>query len=67
MNDEFGINLKIWYNIPLENQDPSVSKLGPILEELDPFVLCALSQTARLSKSTALALMLLWRQDVKIE
>jgi len=39
LSSEFDVNLKVWHNIALEDQDQSVDKIIPILERLDPWVL----------------------------
>lgn len=39
MKNQFSINLKVWYNIPLEEQHPSVDNIIPIIESLDPWAL----------------------------
>jgi chaperone required for assembly of F1-ATPase len=61
MRDEFKVNLKVWYNIPLEDQHESVDNIIPLVASLDPWVLNSLFQSAVACKSTALAMSLIWR------
>lgn len=44
----------------MESQDKSVKKIKPILDNFDPFVLNSVYQVALLSKSSALALALIY-------
>lgn len=39
IRDQFNVNLKVWHNIPLEEQDASVHNIIPVIESLDPWVL----------------------------
>ena len=39
MKRQFEINLKVWYNIPLESQDKSVANIVPVLQAMDPYTL----------------------------
>ena len=66
LEKEFGITLKIFHNIQMEPQDKSIQKLKPLLEGLDPFVLCSLYAVAQNAKSTAIALALLLRDELTI-
>lgn len=61
MSEHFGVNLKVWHNIPLESQDPSVAKISPVLEAMDPLALNSVFQATQTSKSAALALALIFR------
>lgn len=54
------MKLKVWYDIATEDQDKSVKKIKPILENFDPFVLNSIYQVAQHSKSSALALALIF-------
>lgn len=61
MREEFEVNLKVWYNIPMEDQHESVDNIIPLIASLDPWVLNSLFQSAVACKSTALAMSLIWR------
>jgi ATP synthase F1 complex assembly factor 2 len=61
MREEFGINLKTWYNIPLDSQDKSIANIVPVLESMDPYVLNSVFQATVLSKSAALGLALIYK------
>jgi hypothetical protein len=39
MRREFGVQLKVWYNIPVEEQHPSVDNIISVVEKFDPWVL----------------------------
>jgi hypothetical protein len=60
LKQKFGVKLKVWYDIAIESQDKSVKKIKPLLENFDPFVLNSIYQVAQLSKSSALALALIY-------
>lgn len=61
MKAQFNVNLKVWYNIPLEAQDESVENIISVIDSLDSWVLNSVFQSAVACKSTALALALIWR------
>ena len=67
LKDHFGITLKIFHDIQLEPQDPSFNKITSILENLDPYTLTALYTVAQSSKSTAIALSLILRDDLEVQ
>lgn len=62
LKSQFDITLKIWYTIYMDPQDISVKKIQPILDNLDPIPLNSLYQITQVSKSTALALTLLYQE-----
>lgn len=39
MKSEFDVHLKVWYNIPLEDQHESVDNILPVIDQLDPWAL----------------------------
>lgn len=61
LKTRFGIKLKVWHNIAMDSQDKSFKKIKPILDNFDPFVLNSIYQVAQLSKSSALALALIYQ------
>jgi chaperone required for assembly of F1-ATPase len=61
LSEEFDVNLKVWHNIALEDQDKSVDNIIPIVEQLDPWALNSVFQSAVACKSAALAFALIWR------
>ncbi len=60
------MTLKVWYNMRLDEQDKSVSNIVPVIEQLDPMVLNSVHQIATLSKSTSLALMLIYQPQLSL-
>lgn len=66
MKSQFNVNLKVWYNMRVDDQDKSVSNIVPVIESLDPYVLTSLFQSAVESKSVALALKMIWRDGTQI-
>lgn len=66
MEKEFGIKLKVFHSIPLVSQDKSVQKIVPILQKLDPYVLTSVYTIATISKSSALALALIYRGNEEL-
>jgi len=66
MKKEYGITLKIFYDIPLEDQDESVKKFDSLVEALDPWALTCLYRATITGKSTATALALL-KSELTIE
>lgn len=61
MKRQFEINLKVWYNIPLESQDKSVANIVPVLQAMDPYTLNSVFQATLASKSAALGLALIYQ------
>jgi len=61
------VTLKVWYNMRLDEQDKSVSNIVPVIEQLDPMVLNSVYQIATLSKSTSLALMLIYQPQLSLK
>jgi len=51
----------------LDEQDKSVSNIVPVIEQLDPMVLNSVHQIANLSKSTSLALMLIYQPQLSLK
>jgi ATP synthase F1 complex assembly factor 2 len=60
MRQKFEVNLKVWYNVRLDEQDKSVSNIVPIIEAMDPYVLNSVYHAACASKSASIALMLVF-------
>ena len=46
MEEQFGIKLKVFSNSLFESQDESISKISPVLDRLDTYVLTSLFQIA---------------------
>jgi hypothetical protein len=67
LREKFSINLKIWYNIPLEPQHKSVKNISPILARLDPLSLFSVYQIAQNSKSTALAIAMVLDDGISLD
>lgn len=60
MRQKFEVNLKVWYNVRLDEQDKSVSNIVPIIEAMDPYVLNSVYHAACASKSASIALKLVF-------
>lgn len=56
MEREFGVKLKVYYDINVDPQHSSVSKVVPLLRTVDNYVLFSLYTVAQQAKSTAIAL-----------
>ena len=67
IRDQFNVNLKVWHNIPLEDQDTSVHNIVPVIESLDPWVLNSVFQCSQATKSAAVSFKLIWRGASEIE
>lgn len=68
LKNKFGINLKIYYDMgSSEAQDKTVKKILPLLEQMDPFVLNSVYEIAQLSKSSALALAVIFQDGFENE
>lgn len=65
MKQQFGIKLNICYHIGRESIDSSIKNIGPVLDRFDPFVLNSVYQVAMMSKSSALALALVYQDGVE--
>ena len=63
LKHRFDITLKIWHTIYMDPQDASVQKMGPILDAMDPIALNSIYTVAQLSKSSALALALIYGEN----
>ena len=65
MMKDFGIKLNICCHIGGESIDSSIKNISPIIDRFDPFVLNSVYQVAMLSKSSALALALVYQDGLK--
>jgi chaperone required for assembly of F1-ATPase len=62
------VNLKVWYSIQLDDQDPSADEfISSHLATADPLYLTCLHQITSTAKSTAIALSLLHDKNQTIE
>lgn len=66
LKNDFGITMKIFHTIQLEDQDPSIKKIGDILAKLDQYVISSLYSVATSSKSTAIALAFILKDELSI-
>lgn len=67
MEREFGVKLKVFYDINIEPQHSSVTRVVPLIRQLDTFALFSLYSVSQQSKSTAIALSFLLRSELSIE
>ena len=51
----------------LDDQDKSVSNIVPVIEQMDPYTLNSVYQVATTCKSTALALMLIYKPELTLD
>ena len=65
MHQQFDIKLKTVNHFSSETQDPSVGKIRPVLESMDPYVLNSVHQACQSSKSAALALALVYKDGTE--
>jgi ATP synthase F1 complex assembly factor 2 len=63
---EYGVKLKIFTDINVEPQHPSVSKLVPLIRGFDTFTLFSLYSVTQQAKSTAIAVAFLLRNEISI-
>lgn len=63
LRTRFDITLKIWHTIYMDPQDKSVEKIQPVLDTLDPIPLNSVYTVAQVSKSSALALALVFQKE----
>ena len=66
MEKEFGVKLKVFHDINVEPQHSSVAKVVPLLRTIDNYVLFSLYTVAQSSKSTAIALSFLLKNELSI-
>ncbi len=63
---EFGVKLKIFEDINIEPQHSSVTKVVPMIRQLDNFALFSLYSVSVSAKSTAIAMAFLLRDHLTI-
>jgi ATP synthase mitochondrial F1 complex assembly factor 2 len=67
LKKDFGVQLKVFHDIVVEPQHSSVSKVVPLIRTVDDYVLFSLYTVAQQSKSTAIALSFLLKNDISIK
>lgn len=67
MEKEFGVKLRVFHDINVEPQHASVSKVVPLLKSMDNYTLFSLYTVAQQSKSTAIALSFLLKNELSIK